>query len=47
MSSQDEAVEAKEALNNIELQGRAIKVDVARPPKKKEGGFRGDFRSRY
>jgi len=41
MSNQEEAVKAKQALNNFDLQGRNLKVDEAKPPKKREGGFRG------
>jgi RNA recognition motif-containing protein len=59
MSNQEEAVKAKQTLNNFDFQGRQLKVDEARPPKKREGGFRsgggggfrggggGGFRSRF
>lgn len=54
MSSPAEAEAAKAALDGTDLGGRAIKVDEARPPKKRDdrsrGGFGrggGDFRSRY
>ena len=35
MSSQDDASKAKEALDGFEYEGRALKVDEARPPKKR------------
>jgi RNA recognition motif-containing protein len=35
MSSQDEAEKAKEALNGTEYKRRTMRVDEARPPKKK------------
>ena len=35
MSSQAEAEEAKEALNNTEYQGRSLRIDEASPPKRK------------
>ena len=35
MSSQDEASKAKEALDGFEYEGRTLKVDEARPPKKR------------
>jgi len=38
MGSDEEALKAKEALNNTEVDGRTIKVDEARP--KQEGGPR-------
>ena len=41
MSSPEEAEAAKAALNGTDLDGRALKIDEARPPKKREGGFRG------
>ncbi|MBW1704702.1 MAG: RNA-binding protein [Deltaproteobacteria bacterium] len=41
MSSQAEAEQAKEALDGTELKGRTMKVDEARPPKKRESrGYR-------
>ena len=53
MSSPEEAEAAQKALNGFEFQGRPLKVDEARPMKKREGGggFRGGggggFRNRY
>jgi RNA recognition motif-containing protein len=41
MSSQSEAEEAKEALNGTDFRGRTIRVDEARPPKKRQSR---DFR---
>ena len=41
MSSQSEAEKAKEALDGADCKGRALKVDEARPPKKRP---RGDFK---
>ncbi len=41
MDSPAAAQAAKEALNGTDLQGRAIVVDEARPPKKREGGGGG------
>jgi RNA recognition motif-containing protein len=38
MSSPSEAEKAKEALNGTDLEGRALKVDEARPPRQREGG---------
>lgn len=35
MSSQDDASKAKEALDGFEYEGRTLKVDEARPPKKR------------
>ena len=47
MSSQAEAEEAKSALNNSEFQGRAMKVDEARPPKDRQRrGYRQQGRDR-
>ena len=40
MANQDEAEKAKEALNGMDYKGRAMKVDVARPPKKQNRGYR-------
>ncbi|NIO29741.1 MAG: RNA-binding protein [Candidatus Latescibacteria bacterium] len=37
MSSPSEAEAAKEALNNYDFQGRNIRVDEARPMKRREG----------
>jgi len=37
MSSPSEAEKAKEALNGSDLEGRALKVDEARPPRSREG----------
>lgn len=42
MGTPELAVEAIEKLNGKELDGRAIRVDKARPPQKREGGFGGD-----
>jgi RNA recognition motif-containing protein len=53
MSTQDEAVAAKQALNNFDFQGRQLRVDEARPMKKRSdrggggGGFRGGYRDRF
>jgi RNA recognition motif-containing protein len=42
MASQAEAEEAKTALHNSEFAGRSLKVDEARPPRKREDrGGRG------
>ncbi|OGC75735.1 MAG: hypothetical protein A2145_05295 [candidate division Zixibacteria bacterium RBG_16_40_9] len=41
MDSPASAQAAKEALNGTDLQGRALVVDEARPPKKREGGGGG------
>ena len=38
MSSQAEAENAKAALNDSEFEGRALKVDEARPPRNRQGG---------
>ena len=41
MSSTEEASKAKEALDGFEYEGRTLKVDEARPPKKKPNkGYR-------
>jgi len=41
MSNQAEALKAKEALNGFDFEGRSLKVDEARPPKKRESrGYR-------
>jgi len=41
MSSQAEAEKAKEALNNSEFKGRTLRVDEARPPRRRENrGYR-------
>lgn len=42
MGSNSEAKKAKEVLNGYEFEGRTLKVDEARPPKKRQmrGGFR-------
>ena len=41
MSSQSEALGAKEALNGTQFEGRTLKVDEARPPKKRQDrGYR-------
>ena len=41
MDTPDSAQKAKEALNGMDLQGRTMNVDEARPPKKREGGGGG------
>ena len=41
MSNSSEAERAKEALNGFEFKGRTLKVDEARPPRKKQ---RKDYR---
>ncbi len=38
MSNQSEAEKAKEALNGSEFNGRALRVDEARPPRNRGGG---------
>jgi RNA recognition motif-containing protein len=38
MSSTEEAEKAKEALNGFDFKGYNLKVDEARPPKKRPGG---------
>lgn len=42
MSSSTEAEQAKEALDGSDFKGRPLKIDEARPPKKRQdrGGFR-------
>jgi RNA recognition motif-containing protein len=41
MSSPEEAMKARDALNGTEFKGRTLKVDEARQPKNKpKGGFR-------
>lgn len=42
MSSQEEAEKAKEELNGTEFSGRTLRVDEARPPRRREqrGGYR-------
>jgi RNA recognition motif-containing protein len=49
MSSQADAEQAKVALNGTEFNGRALRVDEARPPKDKQRRDRPrrDFRKRY
>ncbi|MFC1752178.1 RNA recognition motif domain-containing protein [Thermoproteota archaeon] len=49
MSSPEEAQAAKEALNGSDLLGRTLRIDEARPPKKRDdyGGGDRDFRKRY
>ena len=37
MSTQGDAIKAKDALNGFDFEGRTLKVDEARPPRKKEG----------
>jgi len=36
MSTQEEASKAKEALDGFDFEGRPLKVDEARPPRKRE-----------
>jgi len=36
MSKQEEAEKAKEALNDSEFKGRTLRVDEARPPRRRE-----------
>ena len=36
MSAQSEAMKAKEALDGFDFEGRTLKVDEARPPRKKQ-----------
>ncbi|MBU2597785.1 MAG: RNA-binding protein [Actinobacteria bacterium] len=36
MSKQEEAEKAKEALNDSDFKGRTLRVDEARPPRKRE-----------
>lgn len=43
MSSDSEAQAAITALNGMELDGRAMKVNEAKPPERKTGGGRGGF----
>jgi len=43
MSSQSEAEATKDALNNVEFKGRALRIDEARPPKNRQ---KRDFRGR-
>jgi len=38
MSNQSEAEKAKEALDGSDFKGRTLKVDEARPPKKRQRG---------
>jgi len=45
MSSQAEAESAKEALNGVDFEGRALKVDEARPPRSRP--TRGENRGNY
>ena len=41
MSNQSEALSAKEALDGSQFEGRTLKVDEARPPKKRQDrGYR-------
>jgi RNA recognition motif-containing protein len=41
MSNQSEALSAKEALNGSQFEGRTLRVDEARPPKKRQDrGYR-------
>ncbi|MCP4584228.1 MAG: RNA-binding protein [candidate division Zixibacteria bacterium] len=45
MADGDAAEKAKEALNGTEFEGRTLRIDEARPPKKRAP--RGDYGSRY
>ncbi len=45
MSSIEEAEKALEALQGKEVDGRPLKLDEARPPKPRTGGFSGSRRS--
>jgi len=45
MASSDQAMNAKEALNESEYEGRTLRIDEARPPKARSP--RGDYRSKY
>ena len=48
MSTPDEAEKAKEALNGTDFEGRTLKIDEARPPKKRDNrGGGGGYRDRY
>jgi len=57
MSTEEEAQKAIAALNGTELKGRALTVNVARPPAERSGGgrreygggggYRGGNRNRY
>ena len=49
MSSSEEAEKAKDALNDTEFKGRTIKVDEARPPRKRynDRGRGGGGYNRY
>jgi len=38
MSSSEEAEKAKEALDGSDFKGYTLKIDEARPPKKRQGG---------
>ena len=38
MSSNEEAVKAKDELNGSEFEGRAMKIDEARPPRSRPSG---------
>jgi RNA recognition motif-containing protein len=40
MSSREEAEKAKEALDGSDFKGYTLKVDEARPPRKRQGGGR-------
>ena len=45
MTNSEDAEKAKEALNDTDYEGRALKIDEARPPRKREergggGGYR-------
>jgi len=41
MSSSEEAEQAQEALNETEFHGRTLRIDEARPPKRRDSGGYG------
>jgi RNA recognition motif-containing protein len=43
MSSQDEAVQAKEALHDKDFSGRSLNVDEAKPPRSRDNGGRRSY----
>ncbi len=47
MSSPEEAQKAIDALNGMELGGRTLNVNVARPREERPGGYGGGRRDRY
>lgn len=44
LSRPEEAKKAQEALNGTDFKGRTLKIDEARPPKKRQ---RNDYQNRY